>query len=431
MPLGPDRSLVTFPVQHQHTLQEMLLLLSLLLLAPPESALAARQQEPSQLLASFFPATDDRVQWVGRVVRDEQRSRVTFDWPGVQARFGLQGASAVEVLIDDSTPTGTLFSVSLDGPDGEFQRQHVQTILSRRGVHSYPLASGEVLAAAGNVAVSLLHTQEARFIEAGPSSNVTVLGFATDGSLQGKGGGGGGGGPERLPRRLEIIGDSITAGYGAAATVVPCEASIFTNDHSLTYAHLLCKSLGAECFVEAFSGVGMYRSYPDPGVNMTMPERFQDTLAGVPGAFPWRAGLDGGGWVPHAVMIALGTNDFQPGSEDDPAFVSAFVDAYVGFVTTLADTYAQAAADDPPAGGPPVFFLAVGPMRMTYAAAVREVLKRLADGKGETKIEAHYVDLGLDSGFDQGCHRHPAASAHKAMADKAGPAIAQAMRWAD
>lgn len=336
------------------------------------------------------------------------------------ARFGVSGASAVEVLIDDATHTGTRFLVSLDdGPDGQFQRQPTQLLQTRHSVHSYLLVGGAVLAAAGNVTVSLLHTQEPHFIESGPSSNITVLGFATDGLFST-------GGPPRLPRRLEFIGDSITAGYGAAAVVVPCEASIFTNDYSVTYAHLLCESFGAECFVTAFSGIGMYKSYPDPNPNnsLTMPERYHDTLAGVHGAFPWRPG----GWVPDAVCINLGTNDFQPGREDDPAFVSAYADAYVGFVATLAESYARAVGARGH-GSPPVFFLAVGPMRMTYAAAVQEVLRRLA--AESPNIEALYLDLGLDLGYEMGCHRHPGATAHRAMADRARAVIAQAMGWAD
>jgi lysophospholipase L1-like esterase len=347
--------------------------------------------------------------------RQTQPNRVTFDWPGVTARFAIERASAVEVLINDSTPTGTRFVVSLDGPDGQFERQQIQTFETRRGVHSYPLAAGSVLAAAESVTVSLLHTQEAQYIKSGPSSNVTVLGFATDGLLKE-------GGPR--PWRIEFIGDSITAGYGAAAAVVPCEASVFTNDFSVTYAHLLCESLRAECFIEAYSGIGMYKSFPSPfpGQRLTMPERFHDTLAGVPGGHPWRPGRDGDGWVPQAVVINLGTNDFQPGREDDPAFVVAYVDAYERFVTELAGAYSR------PARGPPVFFLGVGPMRLTYAEVVETVLARLAK-KGQ--VEAHYLDLSLAPGYEVGCDFHPAASANKAMADKALPVIAQAMGWLD
>ena len=152
----------------------------------------------SGLLPSFYPATDERIQWVGRVLQEEETGRTTFDWPGVTARFGLERASTVEVAIDDSTPTGTRFAVYLDGPARQFGREHVQTFLTRQGSHSYTLASGEVLESAGSVVVSLMHTQEARFIDAGPASNITVLGFSTDGFFAE-------GGPQpRRPWRMEV-----------------------------------------------------------------------------------------------------------------------------------------------------------------------------------------------------------------------------------
>lgn len=176
----------------------VLLLLQLQLLL--QQAAAAQSPVGSALLPSFYPATDERVQWVGRVLRDEEYGRATFDWPGVTARFGLERGSALKVSIDDSTPTGTRFAVYLDGPARQFGRQHVQTILTRQGVHSYTLAAGEVLAAAGQVTVSMVHTQEARFIDASTQSNVTVLGFATDGFLAEEG-------PQpQRPWRMEVRG---------------------------------------------------------------------------------------------------------------------------------------------------------------------------------------------------------------------------------
>lgn len=162
----------------------------------------------SGLLPSFYPATDERIQWVGRVLSDEETGRATFDWPGVTARFGLKRASTVEVAIDDSTPTGTRFAVYLDGPARQFGREHVQTFLTRQGSHSYTLASGEVLEAAGSVVVSLMHTQEARFIDAGPVSNITVLGFSTDGFRAE-------GGPQpRRPWRMEVLRTRWSGGLG-------------------------------------------------------------------------------------------------------------------------------------------------------------------------------------------------------------------------
>ena len=137
------------------------------------------------------------------------------------------------------------------------------------------------------VTISLAHTQEARYINASSQTNITVHGFWTDGTPLNPSSSTttsmslgllGDSFPLHQPMRsLEIIGDSITAGemlslrlscllscliitlhffciplgFGAAGTK-PCNQSIFTNDHSLTYSHLLCRGFQAQVQIAAF-----------------------------------------------------------------------------------------------------------------------------------------------------------------------------------
>lgn len=151
---------------------------------------------------------------------------------------------------------------------GEFVGQKIQTFLTSKGIKNYTLISGSELEEIdGKVTVSLVHTQEARFIRASSQRNITVHGMYGDGtplnptsmmastvSLESSG--------ENTPdslsfqqavaaagrgerRRIDIIGDSVTCGYGAAGNK-PCNQSIFTNDHTLTYVHLLCVAFQAD-----------------------------------------------------------------------------------------------------------------------------------------------------------------------------------------
>jgi hypothetical protein len=92
------------------------------------------------------------------------------------------------------------------------------------GLRSYTLLAGRALAGAQEVDVELLHTLEYRFVGASVGHNVSVLGFDTDGELLGVG-------FEGRRRRLEFIGDSITAGAGNVL-LDPCIQSAFTNDFS-------------------------------------------------------------------------------------------------------------------------------------------------------------------------------------------------------
>ena len=197
----------------------------------------------------------------------------------------------VEVLVNDTTVAGTRFAVYLDSPG--MAQQHLQTFSTQRGIISYPLLRGNVpqaqeLVFPSNVTLSLVHTQECQYLaETAAGDNVTVVGFSTDGFLSR---------PPPATRRLEFIGDSITAGYGAEAAA-PCHPSVQTNDYVLTWAHLLCQALDAECYTEAYSGSGVIFSYPDPASPpLTMPERYHDTLASNhqkgEGGHPWVVDVD-------------------------------------------------------------------------------------------------------------------------------------------
>lgn len=432
-----------------------------------------------QGLPFFYPATDNAIHWSGRVLRDDY-GRVTFDWPGVTASFRIEGnASIVEVLVNDTTVEGTRFAVYLDSPGQE--QQHLQTFLTKRGIMYYPLLSGNKfqtrgLALPSDVTLSLVHTQESRYLaETAAGDNVTVVGFTTNGLLAS---------PLPATRRLEFIGDSITAGYGADAAA-PCHPSVVNNNYALTWAHLLCQKLRAECFVEAYSGSGVIFSYPDPASPpVTMPERYHDTLASNrlkgEGGHPWVVDMDA--FRPDAIVINLGTNDFCCGGAQNASFVQEYEDAYLSFVMGVVQSYAVPSArerngkmeetnegyeilrrsvevkevgvmadlsalrekdemislrDAALRGSPPflasslsypVVFLGVGPMSDQYKAPLQRVLKRLINHG----IRAHYLDLILPPNVAMGgCDSHPNEEVHQQVARHALPVLASVMGWED
>lgn len=429
-----------------------------------------------QGLPSFYPATDNAIHWSGRVLRDDY-GRATFDWPGVTASFRIEGnASVVEVLVNDTTVEGTRFAVYVDSPG--LGQQHLQTFLTKRGIMYYPLLSNNFqvrgLAPPSNVTLLLVHTQESRYLaETAAGDNVTVVGFATDGLLAS---------PRPATRRLEFIGDSITAGYGAEAAA-PCHPSVLNNNYALTWAHLLCQQLCAECFVEAYSGSGVIFSYPDPtSPPITMPERYHDTLASNrqkgEGGHPWVVDIDA--FRPDAIVINLGTNDFCCGGAKNASFVQEYEDAYVRFVMEVMQSYAVPSAGErkgkveetnegrermrrsvevkevevmadlsavreedamlplgaaalrgsPPSLAPslsyPVVFLGVGPMSDQYKAPLQRVLKRLIS----QGVRAHYLDLMLAPNVAMGgCDSHPNEKVHQQVARQALPVLASVMGW--
>ncbi len=211
-------------------------------------------------------------------------------------------------------------------------------------------------------------------------------------------------------RRLEVIGDSISAGYGDEGTF-PCSFSAATENHYLTYEALAARALQAELHTEAWSGIGMLRNY-DGSTTNTMPERFPRTL-------PQRSTStwDFSAYVPDAVVINLGTNDFAAG---DPG--TAFETTYLQFVTDLRAHYPAAR-----------FFLAVGTMlsgdgytqAVTYLNTVIAARAALGD-KNLALLELGTQDTNLDG---LGCDYHPSLKTHQKMADKLVAALQADLGW--
>jgi lysophospholipase L1-like esterase len=211
-------------------------------------------------------------------------------------------------------------------------------------------------------------------------------------------------------RRLEVIGDSITAGYGNEGTF-PCQFQASNENHYLSYAALSARRLQADLYTEAWSGSGVLRNH-DGTTAGTMPELYARTL-------PERASStwDFSKLVPDAVLINLGTNDFGTG---DPG--AQFQAAYTRFVRELRGHYPAAR-----------FYLAVGPMLedTEYALAsgyLRGVLAaRSAAGDNNLRLLEFGIQDRASDGL--GCDYHPSLKTHQRMADKMTAALKADLAW--
>jgi lysophospholipase L1-like esterase len=204
--------------------------------------------------------------------------------------------------------------------------------------------------------------------------------------------------PQGVPgRRIEVIGDSITAGYGNEGTTATCPFEARTENHSLTYESLAAKELGADLHTEAWSGIGVYRNN-DGNTTDVMPARF-------PRVIPTEAGTtwDFSKFQPHAVIVNLGTNDYAPG---DPGM--GFRTAHEEFATTLRDHYPNAR-----------IYLAVGPMlggaQYSSALAHLQAVVEARNADGDDAIEViEFATTMSSEGF--GCDYHPNTATHARMA---------------
>ena len=319
---------------------------------------------------------------IGRFDQTDPSAPV-FAWSGTAIALRFKG-TAIGVTLSDGG--SNVFQVVIDGQPSVLSLQ--------QGTQKYVLGSNLSDAAHD---VLLYRRSEALFGE------TTFNGFdvATSAYLPGQ---------AAPTRRLELIGDSISAGYGDEG-MLPCTFDSTTENHYLTYGALAARALGAELYTEAWSGIGMLRNY-DGSTTGTMPQRYPRTLP-ERDASTW----DFSKYVPDAVVINLGTNDFAQG---DPT--TAFQTTYTQFVTDLRGHYPKAR-----------FFLAVGSMlsgadydkAKAYLTAV--IADRAPHGDSNLVVLPFATQDGTNDGL--GCDYHPTLKTHQKMADTLVAALKADLGW--
>ncbi|AKU99224.1 Endoglucanase E precursor [Labilithrix luteola] len=213
--------------------------------------------------------------------------------------------------------------------------------------------------------------------------------------------------------RLEVVGDSISAGYGILGANAQCRFSFATERASITYGALLGQALDADVTIVAWSGKGMLRNF-DGTTEDTMPELFERTLPTEPTS-TWKFGSPA-----DAVIVNLGTNDWFGGG-GRPLEIRAFEDTYVRFLHRVREVHPRA-----------FVFVVSSPMLEdqmtpsgpgTASELSRKSLQRVVErrrAEGETRIE--FVDLE-PQGPNVGCDSHPNAESHRRMAARLEPSL--------
>ena len=211
-------------------------------------------------------------------------------------------------------------------------------------------------------------------------------------------------------RRIEFVGDSITCGYGDLATTTSCPDLHVMQSHYIAYPGLVARHLGADQITICQSGIGIYRDY---GGNLSgqMPELYPRTLQSDPAAWSFSA------WVPHAVLINLGTNDFAKGTPDE----ATFKNAYRGFLQTIRGHYPNAYLL--PAVGPMLGSPEHDKLRDWLTALITE-----RQNAGDAKVAM--IEFGIQDGsLGLGCDWHPSAATHAQMAGNLEAQLKQLLGW--
>lgn len=337
------------------------------------------------LSATGLAAAQEEVRFLGRV--NPETNALT--WPGTGVSFtftgttatievaSAQGSSSVELTVDGEETVvldvdGDISTAEL--PEGE----HTVILRKRSGMDFGVFSIGEV-------------TTDGTFIAQEP--------------------------PER---QIEVIGDSISVGYGLDGSN-PCANSAEVENNPETYAVLAADALDADYHIVAWSGRGLTRNYMDPVLDdePLLPELYTRYGADEPAdsyTFPES-------WSPDVVVINLGTNDWSYIDVRDPIDPAVFTEAMVEFVQTIQGHYPDA-----------TYFLLGSPMlnddypsaedaqHSTHAQALQDAI---ADLGGDN---VHFLDWPAQ-GSDVGCDYHPNAATHAAQGEVLAEAIAAEMGW--
>lgn len=136
-----------------------------------------------------------------------------------------------------------------------------------------------------------------------------------------------------VKKHLLVIGDSLSAGYGDLGANPNCTYTPASQNGILAYGPVAAAALDAEVQVVAWSGRGMARNN-DNSNTRTMHDVYLTPVLNVSDA-KW----DFQSWIPDAIAINLGTNDFSAATAP---VESEFVGNYTDMVKTLLGMYPNA-----------------------------------------------------------------------------------------
>lgn len=335
----------------------------------------------SSAAAPTTPAPPATVRYVGRFDTSDPNA-VRFAWSGSSIVTRFKGTGISARMKDEGGRN--YFQVIVDGePKSVLKTDPTKEV--------YPLVDG---LPDGEHEVALYKRTEARVGE------ILFRGFDPKGTILPV--------PQGPERRIELIGDSITAGFGNEGPNATCPFVPSEENQYNTYGAIAARALGAEHVTIAWSGKTIGE----------MTEYYERTLPARPES-KW----DFKAWIPHLVVLNVGTNNFavfDPGQE-------RYVRVYTALFNRVRAAYPSA-----------LIVCLLGPMlsdaypvgknNLTLARKYMQATMEKIRASGETNFE--YVELPEQKHSDGlGCGFHPSVKTHKLMADRLVGVAKEKLRW--
>lgn len=212
--------------------------------------------------------------------------------------------------------------------------------------------------------------------------------------------------PSQAPtRRIQVIGDSITCGYGVLWDGSDTEEVTKWQDGTNSFAAIAARRLGADLEVIAISGAGVGNEELSP-YPMMPSYRQEDMQNNVPCDFT--------AYVPDVVVIALGTNDDGHKNPHD-----VFTNNSVEMIRFIREQYPEA-----------VIIWTYGAMgSSTYGTVIQNMIEEVRIS-GDSNV--YYLPTSRPQADEpMGQHGHPGMKTHERMADELVALICRITGWAE
>jgi lysophospholipase L1-like esterase len=216
---------------------------------------------------------------------------------------------------------------------------------------------------------------------------------------------------QKKRKKIEFIGNSITAGMANDLKDIPCHTGKWYDQHNAYWAYgpRVARALDIDFMISAVSGIGIYRTWNGNGPSM--PQVYESAYLKADNNQQW----DFNRYTPDVVSICLGTNDLSDGdgkSERLPFDSSVYIRNYIAFIGTLYKHYPATQ-----------IALLTSPMLSGQKAAM--LLACLQSIK--TRISQQYPEKRPIEIFQfkpmipKGCDYHPDINDHETMANEVTP----------
>ena len=232
--------------------------------------------------------------------------------------------------------------------------------------------------------------------------------------------------PAPKNRKIQIIGDSITCGYGVEGSASDLLHDTAVENPTKSYSVKTARALDADFEIVAWNGKGVISAYIGEGDqaddSWLVPMLYEYTDAGCCQQFfheppsMWEK-WDHTRFEPDLITVYLGTNDASY-TKNYPERKKAFSLVYQGFLRNIHAKHPQAK-----------ILCMLGTMDQTLCSTVQHAVKEFSKANEDVSIKYLQLPLQDEENYGIGTFWHPTEATHEKTAQLVIAAAKKLMGW--